>query len=84
MERLMNKEKFRPRYLGDGLYAAFDGYQFWLLAFNGIEITNEVALDQETMMSFLGYVENTTGVEIVVNKLPVQESLENQLNLAEI
>jgi len=35
-----------PRlYLGDGLFAEFDGYQIWLVASNGAEDTARVALE---------------------------------------
>lgn len=40
-------------YLGDGLYYWYDGFQIWLLAYNGIVITNKVALDFDTLKSFL-------------------------------
>jgi hypothetical protein len=32
-------------YLGDGVYASFDGYQVWLHTWNGIEDTNAIALE---------------------------------------
>ena len=32
-------------YLGDAVYASFDGYQIWLHTSNGINITNNIALD---------------------------------------
>jgi hypothetical protein len=44
-------------YLGDGLYAAFDGWQIELYAHNGIEKTNSVFLDSDTLAAFLKYVE---------------------------
>jgi len=34
-----------PVYLGDELYAEFDGYQIRLYASNGVRITNEVFLE---------------------------------------
>jgi len=44
-------------YLGDGLYAAFDGYQIELYASNGINKTNQVYLDSHVLAAFLKYVE---------------------------
>jgi hypothetical protein len=44
-------------YLGDGLYASFDGWQIELYASNGIEKTNSVLLDSDTLAAFLKYVE---------------------------
>lgn len=40
----MNKET----YLGDAVYASFDGYQIKLRTTNGIETTNEIYLEPET------------------------------------
>ena len=46
-----------PVYLGDGLYAVFDGYQIELYASNGIQKTNRVYLDPSVCDSFLSFVE---------------------------
>jgi hypothetical protein len=43
-------------YLGDGLYASFDGYQVELYASNGIEKTNSVFLEPWVLSAFLKYV----------------------------
>jgi hypothetical protein len=39
-------------YLGDGLYAGFDGYQFWLFTHEGME----VALEPAVVDAFTAYV----------------------------
>jgi hypothetical protein len=44
-------------YLGDGLYASFDGWQIELYASNGIQKTSSVFLDSGTLAAFLKYVE---------------------------
>jgi len=44
-------------YLGDGLYASFDGYQFALSAENGIQATDTVYLEPEVLDAFLRFVE---------------------------
>lgn len=44
-------------YLGDSLYANFDGYQIELFTFNGLGVTNQIYLDTETLKCFLSYVE---------------------------
>ena len=44
-------------YLGDGLYAAFDGYQVELYASDGIVKTNQVYLDPHVLAAFLKYVD---------------------------
>jgi hypothetical protein len=43
-------------YLGDGLYADFDGYGIELYAHNGIEKTNSVFLEPATYAALLKYV----------------------------
>ena len=45
-------------YLGDGLYAAFDGYRIELYASDGIHKTNWVYLEPGKLEAFLRYVEN--------------------------
>ena len=50
MDRMENEE-----YLGDGLYASFDGFQFWLRApRDGGD--HEVALEPQVYRAFIGYV----------------------------
>ena len=46
-------------YLGDGVYASFDGWQIWL-AVNHHENV-QLALDQQTLASLLGYAEKVWG-----------------------
>lgn len=43
-------------YLGDGLYAKYDGYHVVLFASDGINVTNEVFLDADVMAMFLHYI----------------------------
>jgi len=43
-------------YLGDGLYAEFDGFQLCLFASNGEARTNEVYLDNHVWASLLEFV----------------------------
>lgn len=44
-------------YLGDGLYADFDGFQITLSAENGITATDTVYLEPHVLQNFLEYVE---------------------------
>jgi hypothetical protein len=44
------------RYLGDGVYATFDGYQVWLETERDLGITHRIALDEGTLQSFNVYV----------------------------
>lgn len=42
------------RYLGDGVYAGFDGYQIWVWAVRD-DIEHAVALEAETLASLAKY-----------------------------
>lgn len=48
--------KLEKRYLGDGLYADYDGFQIVLTAENGIEATDRVCLEPEVLSAFEVYV----------------------------
>jgi hypothetical protein len=50
----MNKDDKYASYLGDGVYASFDGYQIWLEA-DGENHINRIAIDDSTLDSFLKY-----------------------------
>lgn len=46
----------KAQYLGDGLYADYDGYQIRLYASNGIETSNQVFLEPNVVDAFLSYI----------------------------
>ena len=50
-------------YLGDGLYANFDGYQIALSAENGIYAHDTVYLDPFVLEKFLTYVNKLKGLK---------------------
>ncbi|MGL4356160.1 MAG: hypothetical protein ACRCTP_20290 [Aeromonas popoffii] len=43
-----------PAYLGDGVYASFDGYQIWLRT-EGMDGVNEIAIDDQSWAALLAY-----------------------------
>lgn len=47
--------KIEDRYLGDGVYASFDGYQIWLAA-NHHE-NKVIALDSDVVRHLLNYID---------------------------
>lgn len=49
--------KGKPIYLGDGLYASYDGYQIRLYTERGIDNVHEVFLDGHTLAAFEKFVE---------------------------
>lgn len=44
MEDVSPKPPIQPRYMGDGVYAEFDGYQIWLYTQDGDRIALEPAV----------------------------------------
>ena len=46
-----------PRYIGDGLYARHDGQQFWIESSNGITVSQQVAMDGNTLSQLNDYAE---------------------------
>lgn len=53
-------KKDNTEYLGDGLYAKYDGYQFCLMANDHNNPTDTVYLDPKTLDSFIEFVEKVT------------------------
>lgn len=45
-------------YLGDGLYAEFDGFQIRVYASDGISYTNEVFFEGANLQAFLNFVKH--------------------------
>jgi len=39
----------KEAYIGDGVYAQFDGYHIWLYTSNGIEQSDKIALEPEVL-----------------------------------
>lgn len=62
----MSTDNQHDAYLGDGVYASFDGYQIWL-AVNHHE-NKQVALEPGVLESFLAYVGRVYGLTITVTK----------------
>ena len=46
------------RYLGDGVYAAFDGLGVWLTAENGAEATDSIYLESEVLIELRRFVDD--------------------------
>ena len=49
------------QYIGDGVYAWFDGYQVWIYTSNGVEESKPIALDPLTMNSLINYANKHYG-----------------------
>lgn len=46
----------KKEYLGDGLYARYDGNGIWLTSENGVEVLNQVYLEPEVVAVFEQYL----------------------------
>ena len=52
---LINGEEFQAEYLGDGVYALFDGYGIWLHANDHKNPTDRVYLEPEVLQGLIGF-----------------------------
>lgn len=50
-----------PVYLGDAVYASFDGFQIWLRTSNGIQVLDQIALDPSVYAALIRYAESIWG-----------------------
>jgi len=46
-----------PRYLGDGVYARFDGFSIWLMANDHLNPTDTICLEPSVLRSLNQFVE---------------------------
>jgi hypothetical protein len=58
-------------YLGDGVYASFDGFQIWLRTSDGKSYTNEVALEPYVVETFIAYIDYLNEFRRSVRSAPV-------------
>jgi len=50
-------------YLGDGVYAAFDGYGIWLTAEDGIVATDGIYVEPSVLNALVGFYKAKAGEE---------------------
>jgi hypothetical protein len=46
------------QYLGDGLYASFDGFQVEVFSHDGLNKTNSVFMEPDILDSFIGFIKS--------------------------
>ena len=63
-----NHSKEKKEYLGDGLYAQYDGYQVYLTAPREFG-EHMVALEPSVLDSFMGYLERNLSLKITLEKV---------------
>lgn len=57
---MITKEDFTGQnvlYIGDGVYASYDGFSFWLETSNGEEIKNRICLEPDVLEALILYVQ---------------------------
>lgn len=64
----MNEQK--DSYLGDGVYASFDGYQIWLAANH--QENKVVALEPNVIFMLMKYIEQIYQLKITVTQIGEQ------------
>lgn len=52
----MSDKLMKDTYLGDGVYASFDGYQIWL-DLRGQDRTTKIALDPRVVEALFAYIQ---------------------------
>ena len=58
----------RKTYLGDGLYAEYDNYQ-WILTAPRENGNHYVALEPQVLDAFLCFIEKCTGLKITISEI---------------
>ncbi len=56
---------FPPLYIGDGVYASHDGFQFWLSTHDH---QHRIALEPAVLSAFFRYIEQVHGCTITVDQ----------------
>lgn len=59
-------------YLGDGVYASFDGYQVWVWTSDGIMDSKKIALDPDIIASLVSFYERERSVPIRLTPIGVR------------
>lgn len=54
-------EAWPKQYLGDGVYAAFDGFGIWLTAEDGIVATDAIYFEPAVLNSLIGFFKTAAG-----------------------
>jgi hypothetical protein len=58
----MNKLPENAKFIGDGVYIHFDGYYVWVLAYDGISITNKIALEDTVAVQLMNFIKECFGI----------------------
>jgi hypothetical protein len=69
---LGNRQRMQDVYLGDGVYASFDGFQIWL-AVNHHE-NKVVAIEPKVMETLLGYAQVVWPKPVTVEHVPSDDT----------
>jgi hypothetical protein len=53
-------------YLGDGVYADFDGYQIWIWTSDGYNFSQRIAIDDYTLEALIEYAKRCRAGEVSI------------------
>jgi hypothetical protein len=51
-------------YIGDSVYVSYDGYQVWLYTYNGLSVSDKIALEPPVMRSLIDYAQARQAVSV--------------------
>ena len=57
------RERSKAIHIGDGVYLYSDSYHIWLMTWDGYRATNEIALDQHTLSTFMQIMNDVKEIE---------------------
>jgi hypothetical protein len=56
------RKLYRPTYIGDSVYVAYDGYHTWFITYNGegddLPLSNEIALQPSVAQAYIKFVKS--------------------------
>jgi len=59
-------------YLGDSVYATFDGFHITLTTENGMGASNIIHLEDKVVYALIGYIENSYKIKLPITKEDVK------------
>lgn len=59
------KKSGQREYLGDGLYGSFDNFYVWIESYNGVEVLNEVAIEDTTALALIRFLKTHFGERVM-------------------
>jgi hypothetical protein len=64
-------EHHQDEYLGDGVYASYDGFQIWLAVNH--HTNKQIAMEPSVLLSLLSYAERVYSLKITVTQVAKEQ-----------